>query len=398
VTIGTRDFAQRGTDEWLQVVQALAPAIRAQRDTAERERTLSRALVEQFQAAGLYSLKLPCAYGGAEVSHPTFFAIVEALSRIDAASGWLVHVGNEMIASAGYLPKSAGERIFGQADKPLVLAGAVNSRPGTRAEPVPGGGFTVTGQWSLASGAPVASWFAAAAMIVTEDGPRKTPQGIPEVHYFLIPPGDWRVVDTWDSLGLKASGSHDVAVDGAFVPDDAHFLIVATDSPFDTPLWRGRYPTHLGGIGSVALGVARTAIDEFLNLAGEKVPSLTATPLSERATIHQSIGRAEALVRASRTYMYAALEAIWQTELRDGTPPTPQQMADLRLAVVHAVQSSAEAVELMYRAAGATAVYHSSPLESAMRDSLVLTQHMAGSTMRYEQAGRFFVGLEPGPR
>ena len=277
-----------------------------------------------------------------------------------------------------------------------MLAGAVNSRPDTHAEPVDGG-FKVTGQWSLASGSPVASWFAAAAVIRTEDGPRRNAQGIPEVHYFLIPPGDWRVVDTWDSLGLRASGSHDVAVDGAFVPDDAHFLIVGTDSPFDTPLWRGRYPTHLGGIGSVALGVARTAIDELLSLAGEKTPSLTSTALKDRPTIQHSIGRAEALVRASRTYMYAALEAIWQTEL-GGQAPSPSQMADLRLAVVHAVQSSAEAVELMYRAAGATAVYRTSPLESAMRDVLVLTQHMAGSTMRYEQAGRFFLGLEPGPR
>jgi hypothetical protein len=109
------------------------------------------------------------------------------------------------------------------------------------------------------------------------------------------------------------------------------------------------------------------------------------------------VGQAEALVRSARAFLHEALAALWDTQAR-GDEPQPEQLVVRDLAAVQAVQASAQAVALMYDAAGSTAVYAGCNLERCFRDVHVITQHVAGASNRFEQLGRFFMGMEMGSR
>jgi alkylation response protein AidB-like acyl-CoA dehydrogenase len=366
--------------DWLGVVRSLAPRLDAARAQAERDRRFPSALIHAMAEAGLFRLRLPAKYGGAEADHRTYYEVIEAVSRTDASAGWLIAIGNEAAVSAGYLATDAADEIFA-ADPNVIVAAALKSR---RAEVQPvDGGYRLRGQWALASGCPEAAWLGAAYM---------TPTGAaqpPEMRMLFLPARECRILDTWDALGLRATASHDFVVDDAFVPERRQ-LSFPGRSLLPGPLWRGDIRSHLGGLGAVALGSARAAIDELVRLASDKTPFGSRGALRERPAAQAKLAQAEALVRSARAFLYEVLDGMWQTQC-EGLAPTETQLSLRELAVVHAVQSSAQAVNLLFDAAGSDAVYAGCPLERCFRDLHVIAQHMAGSTNRYEQIGRFLM-------
>jgi alkylation response protein AidB-like acyl-CoA dehydrogenase len=360
---------------------------------AERERRVPRSLIQALQDAGLFRLKLPRQYGGAELDHVTHFRIVEDFAAIDASVAWLLAIANEFATCAGYLPREGADEIFG-ADSAALLAGAVKSREDD-VRPVPGG-YRISGRWALASGCVDATWFAAAGAI----GPPSTPGPATPAHdlrFFLLPASDVTILRTWNALGLRATASHDFSVTAACVSEHRQFSINYTNSELPGALWRGNLRTQLGAPAAVALGIARAAIDALVELACDTTPLYSQAPLQDRHGVQALVGRAEAAVRGARAFLYETLSALWDTQSR-GDVPAAGLLVERDLAVVHAVQRSAEAVGWMYDAAGSSAVYTDSRLERCFRDIHVLTQHVGGASNRYEQLGRFFMGLEMGPR
>jgi len=369
--------------DWIQVAQSLRPRLEASRRQAECDRRMPTELIRAMAEVGLFRLKLPAKYGGPEVDHPTYFRVVEELSRVDASAGWLVAIANENVSAAGYLPARAADEIFGP-DPNLIVAGAIKShRDDVQVVP---GGFRVSGQWTLASGCLEASWLAPAAVIKpsAQDG------GRPDVRLFFLPRTDCSILDTWDGLGLRATASHDFVVDGAFVPERRQFAFPGALSGLPGPLWRGDIRTQLGGVGAVALGIGRAAIDELVALADNKVPLFSRSSLRDRPGAQAKVGQAEALLRSARAFLSEVLVSMWTTQCA-GDAPSDEQLNLRELATLNAVQASAQAVSLMFDAAGSSAVYSGSMLERCFRDVHVITQHIAGSSNRYEQLGRFFL-------
>jgi indole-3-acetate monooxygenase len=359
-------------------VRGFLPRIDAGRAEAERARRMPHELIRDMAGAGVFRLKAPARYGGAELDHLTYHRILEEVARTDASAAWLIAIANEGAAGIGYLSETAAEEIFGP-DPDIIIASGLKARQ-VEVQPADGG-FHVRGRWALASGCPEAAWFAAAVTLAST--------GRPDLRVLMIPREQCTIVETWDALGLRATSSHDFAVDGAFVPERRQ-IVFPGRSALPGPAWRGDMRSHLGGLGSVALGVARAARDEFVALAAHKVPLFSQTPLRERATAQTALAHAEVLVRSARAFLHEVLAAMWETECR-GAPPTEEQLVLRELAVVHAIQAGATSINLLYQAAGSDAVYTGTVLERCFRDAHVMTQHFAGSTSRYEQLGRFLM-------
>ena len=257
------------TADWLEIAGQLLPRISAASKQAERERHFPSQLIQAMAEAGLFRLKLPAKYGGAETDHVTYYSVIEEVSRVESSAGWLVMIANESVSAAGYLPAKAADEIF-DGHPNIILAGGIKSRhDDVRAVD---GGYRVQGQWALASGCPEATWLAVLATVKTENGPRLGPGGRPELRLFFLPRADCTILDTWDALGLRATASHDFLVGDAFVPEHRQIVFPSTRSELPGPLWRGDIRSHLGGIGAVSLGIARSAIDELVAIAAEKVP------------------------------------------------------------------------------------------------------------------------------
>jgi alkylation response protein AidB-like acyl-CoA dehydrogenase len=329
--------------------------------------------------AHIFRAMVPRAAGGDELNPMTALDVVEAISRVDGSAGWLAMIGSGAGFLTGYLGLDAVRRIF---DEPRAcLCGNIGAAA-ARAARVPGG-YRVTGRWPFVSGCEHATWLAGNALVDEGGAQSFSPGGIPLTRIVLFPRSAATVVDTWSATGLRATGSHDVSVSDVFVPDE--YTLGWADGPKQPgPLYRLRFMivTH----AAHALGIARAAIDGLVALAEDKQPTRSAAPLRELGLYQRNLAQAEVLVRAARALMWDTTSEVWSL-LCAGQPASAQHRALLRLAMTHAVQSAAQAVDLVWAVAGSSPVYTRSPIERCFRDIHVATQHAAVGVFSYETIG-----------
>jgi indole-3-acetate monooxygenase len=372
----------------LEAARALRPRIIAERDLIEASRRLPEDLARELAQAGFFRIFLPAAYGGLDLTPIEGIAVFEELARGDASVAWCVWNGNTHWTAAQLPPRTA--RTI-HAEPEIITANS--TRPSGQAHVVDGG-YRVTGRWSLVSGCELASWMVLWSVVHEDGKPRLTPSGSPDIRFMLLPVAQCEIIDTWTVGGLRGTGSHDVAVRDMFVPIDygSGFF-----DPYVLPEQRYRIPAFsrvVPGLGAMALGIARTAIDTLSEIAGAKTPARTTQTLRDTPDAQTRVSQAEALVRSARLFLFDSVERLWKTLLATGEV-TMEARAHARLAASHAVANAVQAVDLMYVAAGASAAYTSCPLERAFRDIHVMTQHIGVHPRVMQTTGRVLFGLEP---
>ncbi len=373
----------------LAAVRALAPRIAAAADRAERERRLPAEIVHDLGAAGVFRMCIPRALGGGEVAPHTMVQVLEMIARADGSAGWSAMIGATSGVASAYLPPDSARDIYGAPD--AITGGAF--APQGRATVVDGG-YRVSGRWPFASGCEHCTWLMGGCVVVEDGAPRRLANGAPDPRLMLVPAASVRILDTWTVAGLRGTGSHDIAIEDVFVPA-ARSVSLVTDPPRHArPLYAFPVFGFLAlGIASVALGIARAAIDELVGLAGAKTPTHSRRRLAERAVVQVQVAEAEAIVGAARAFVFEAIDEAWEAARAAGAIEL-RHRARLRLAATHATISAARAVDLAYNAGGGTAVYATSPLQRQFRDIHVATQHTLVAPATLELTGRILLGLE----
>jgi indole-3-acetate monooxygenase len=316
--------------------------------------------------------------------------VVEELSRLDGAVGWNVMIaGNTSILWSNLSPATTAQMLLEHPGH--VIAGTVTSGSG-QADPVPGG-FRVSGRWPFASGCHQADWLVCVCHILDDGQPRTAPDGTPQPYTFVLPAADCTILDTWHTVGLRGTGSHDFEVHDLFVPDGRYFVARGARSYQPGPLYNTSfYHLWAPNIAAVALGIARAAIDLFIELAATKRPTRSTVVLAQRETVQEKIGKAEGLVRSSRAFLFETIRDTW--DLLERGQPVPERLTALnRLASSTAVEYAKSAVDLVFTLAGTTSVYTRSRLERCFRDVHVVQQHAVVSPSGVVMAGRQFLGL-----
>jgi alkylation response protein AidB-like acyl-CoA dehydrogenase len=374
----------------LDVARSLGPVIRASAPAADRNRALPTPLFEELADRGFYRLLVPRSLGGYELDLPTYIAILGEVARHDGSTGWCLSQANGYSMISAYLNPLIARSIYDANPRTYVA----NGQGPARATIVPGG-YRVSGRWSFSSGLAHATRLAGICPLYDGDSPRRLADGSAETREMLFPPSVASVADVWDVAGLRGTGSQQFAVDDLFVPSD---FTVSTVT--DEPLERGalycfpRISVFASGFGSVALGVARGALDSFAEMAGAKVPRGAPAPLRDQPVVQADFARAEAIVRSGRAYLHHTVSDIWDAVERCGAL-TIAQRSEIRLAATHVIHLAAEAVDVVYRLAGSTAIYQSWSLQRQFQDIHVITQHVQGRAAHYESVGRHILGLDP---
>jgi alkylation response protein AidB-like acyl-CoA dehydrogenase len=372
----------------------LAPAIAAAGDTIERDRRLPPDLVEALADAGFFRMLVPASIGGVETDVITFIRVLEELAKADASTAWCVGQGAGCGLISCHLEPAAAREIFG--DRRSVVAWGPGSGTFREAD----GGFRLSGRWSFASGCRHATWLGGMARLVDDEGhPRLDAHGAPLAARLLFPATQTDLIDIWHVSGLRGTASDGFAVQDLFVPAARSYPCDPVGHPLPQPRYEpGRlyafpslYPL---GFAGVALGIARSAIDAFCALAQEKTPRGARAILRDNAVVQSQIGRAEGLLRAARAFLYETAAGAWETARPDDVIPMDQRVL-VRLASTHAIHASAQALDMVYNLAGATAIFEGNPFERRFRDIHALTQQVQGSQVHYESTGQFFLGLEP---
>ena len=375
-------------DELLDRVGALAPAFAERAAEFESARRLPADASAQMAEAGVYRMFIPRAHGGSETSPLTAARVFETLARADGACGWVAFIGGTTGGTLARIGAEAAKTIF--ATPLTMLVGAF--APLGRAERV-AGGFRVNGRWQWGSGAYNADWIGGGCLIYEQGMPLTNSSGAPRNHMLLFPAADVRLLDTWHVSGLRATGSTDFEVRDLFVPEAHASGLLVRDLPH-TPLYLFPQFTLLAiGIGAVALGIARAAIDELVGLASAKKRSGSSASLAERPHTQMEVAQAEATLRGARAFFYNEIERVWALSVA-GHEAAVADRRDLRLATTNAVQCAVRVVDAMYTLAGGASIFETSRLQRQFRDIHVATQHIMVGTGTLETTGRLYLGIE----
>src|SRR5262245_37307999 len=372
----------------LETAKAFRPRIMAERDRIESDRRLPDDLARELARAGVFRIFLPATYGGLDLSPVEAIDIYEELARVDASAAWRVRNGNGRRTTA-QLRRDVAELIFGDPD--MILANS--TRPSGRATVVDGG-YRVSGRWSLVSGCQLSAWFILLCVVYEDGQARATPGGVPQYRFMLCPAPECHIIDTWTVSGLRGTGSHDVEVNDCFVP--ARYASYYTD-PIVLTAPRYHIPSHsrvAPGLGAIALGIARSAIEALIDLGTAKRHERSCQALGEDRGAQTRLAQAQALVRSARLFLADATRLLWDDVLAGHEAPV-QKRAEVRLASWHAVTSAAQAVDLVYLTGGATSLYATCPIERAFRDVHAVTQHIGVHPRNLEAVGRLLFELEP---
>ncbi|MFG1394941.1 acyl-CoA dehydrogenase family protein [Xanthobacter agilis] len=364
----------------------LVDVIRARRDEFQRLRHIPRDVIALMKAARIFRSSTPRRFGGDVLAPHHFLPMVEAIGEVDGSAAWVAAFGsaNTYIAA---LPEAAQAVIYADGPDQVYAGGLYPLQQATRAP----GGWRVSGQWKFASGCVGADWIG-----VGITGGEASPTGRPPVVKMAVcPASEVEIIETWDVMGMQATGSHDTRVRDKFFADmwtcERGMQGIFDDTLFRYPALAYQAQVH----AAVNLGLARGALD----LAGEMAGGRTLMPgtasLASRAYFRTALAEGEARLRAARAFYYETAEQAWDV-LTSGGEISLHLHNLLRLSATHAARSATETIEQCFRVVGMGAIGSQHRMQRILRDCLVVTHHAALNDLTLENAGAVLAGL-PAP-
>lgn len=340
-------------------------------------RRIPQDIVNRFRTIGVYRALVLKQFGGLELGPADFLGLVETIAEADASCGWVASFG----VSATYLAALPLETLHKfYADGPdVVFAGAIFPPQKVQAGD---GGFVVSGRWPYASGCTGASMIGVGIAVEGESS------GLPRTA--VMPASAVTIDETWNTIGLSATGSHDVVVDKVFVSEEWTFTRGGKPT-LESPLYA--YPSLALAaqvLSVVGLGCARRALNEVL-IMGERRSITGAPALGDRPYVQLLVGEAEAELSAARALFYEATHNVW-ARLSAGESATEADANAVRLAATHAAQASFSVARKCFTIGGIAAVQADHILGRCLQDCAVVAQHAFMASGNYEAAGKVELG------
>ncbi|MBV8118579.1 MAG: acyl-CoA dehydrogenase, partial [Alphaproteobacteria bacterium] len=259
------------------------------------------------------------------------------------------------------------------------------------------GGYSLTGTWSFASGSHHATWLGAHVAVFAANGtPQLRPDGSPVFRTLLFPKSSAAMADTWQVVGLRGTGSDTYTVSDLFVPEDYTVERGADTKRYETGLLYAFSSSNLysAGFAGVALGIAQGVFDAFVELARDKIPRGAKRTLRDNNVIQAQVAQSAARTGAARAFLLRSLDEIWREAQRSGRLGLDHHTT-IRLASTWAIHQARDAVDALYHAAGATAIFEENPFERRFRDIHTVVQQYQGRQAHFETVGQVLLGLGP---
>jgi 3-hydroxy-9,10-secoandrosta-1,3,5(10)-triene-9,17-dione monooxygenase len=369
-------------------VQRLAE--RAQQ--AEELRQLPAATVTELHESGLTDLLRPARYGGQQADFRAIFDPVRRMAHGCASTAWTAGfftLHNWMLALFGEQAQSEGftSRPF-LASAPLAPTGR-----GVAVD----GGVRLSGRWSWATGVMEGNWTIVGALCGPDDAIYPA--------LALLPADDIRIVDVWQTDGMRATGSNDIVVEDVFVPE--HRLVKVSDiyagtAPgallHDATVYRWPMVPALALLAAMpAFGAAEHVADVFTERLSERVLAYEGSRQKDKPAAQARLGEARVRLRALHGLLADTTERIEEILAAGDRVPRPVR-ADARLAAAHIVRESRAVIGGLLEASGASAHFLSNPLQRAKRDVDVISGHVVFDyDVSRELAGALAIGVKVSP-
>ncbi|MEE3249343.1 MAG: acyl-CoA dehydrogenase family protein, partial [Chloroflexota bacterium] len=346
-------------------------------------------LAKAMNDEGLFRLYVPKVLGGPELDPITAYHVVEDISRADGSAGWCSFNGTALTAAVSRISVKAAKELFGD---PPDVGGSGSARSGGTAR-VTEGGYVVSGRWNYLSGVDHAKCLFLNCDVVDDNGPILGANGGPTYRVAVLPLEAGEMIVTWNTMGMRGTASNDAEFSDVFVPE-SHTYSRTEPGFHDNPLYNPQTAILCSWTlaSANALGMARGAMDAFLNLA---TAGSTNSPsrLCDRATVQTIVGECEAIIGAGRAYVLSAVGEMWNAMVSKDSD-IMDKAVHVRLAITHGIRQSVQVVEKLFYSAGTGAIHESNGLERFFRDLHVSGQHISGLHSNYEFGGQSLLGAE----
>jgi 3-hydroxy-9,10-secoandrosta-1,3,5(10)-triene-9,17-dione monooxygenase len=377
-------------DEVLARTRALLPTLRERAPEAAELRRLPDATVAAFAEAGLFRLLQPARWGGAEAEPGLFFDVQRLVASACPSSAWVLGVVGVHAWQLALFPLEAQTEVWG-AD-PRALISSSYAPTGKIERDSGGGGYRVSGRWSFSSGCDHCQWAFLGGFVPTEPG------APPDMRTFLLPRADYRIDDNWHVAGLRATGSKDLVVEGAFVPEHrTHRLIdgFRRQSPGNAvnpaPLYRLPFgQVFVRSVSTSAIGAAEGALAVYCEGAARRLGATDGAKVAEDAAVQIVAARAAAAIDEAVLVLHRNFDEMMGLA-RAGEEIPVERRVRFRHDSSRAVEKCVAAVDELFTASGGRAIFLNSPIQRYFQDVHAARAHFANNP---DRPGRNFGAVQ----
>lgn len=379
--------------ELVEKAKALAPILKERAAECEKKRSVPNQSIADMVDTGLLKTLVPKRYGGHQADWETLYEVLFQLARGDAAQAWVAAVLAVHAIDITMFGGKAQDEIWGGEAFGLLCSGVAPNGKGERVE----GGARINGRWGFSSGNVHAHWAQLGVMIPDVQ------TGKPEYHLCLVPREECESEDTWFAMGLVGTGSGDLIVKDAFVPNYRMITRLSQregNSP-GTALHEDKiYASPFLTIGPTSLavviaGAAQGALDEYIGFTKER--HKRGNPAAERESMQLRVAESSAEIDCAHLLLMRIAESTTRAMREDGFLSTDIRARSRRDAG-YCCNLARRAVERLFEESGANGLYLNSPFQRYYRDVKAGATHFGLGWDRCGAAyGKYAFGIDPGP-
>ena len=378
-------------DKWISDIKSITPIIKAAHQEIDTQRCLTDDLLNELHNLGLFRLSLPRNLNGGELSPYQLSQVAEVLAQADASVGWCFGQGSGCAMSAAFLEPKISRKVFGPKNSVLAWGAGIAGKA-VRCD----GGYKITGTWQFASGSGHATWLGGHSMVFdANDVPVLKANGTQADRTALFPKPLATLHDDWHVIGLKGTRSESYTVKELFVPEELTLDRENQDEcRSKAPLYI--FPTTLvyaSCFSGVALGIARGAVDDLIDIARTKTQRSARSSMRESPVFQTQVAQLEAQLSSARAYQQSVLERVSNTVFQTYDLQQSDR-AEIRLATTYAINQATEVVQQVYKLAGSSAIFENAPFERRFRDMHAVSQQMQARHTHFETVGRYMMNLD----
>ena len=379
-------------EELVRRARAMLPALRARQAEAYATRKLPAETVREMVAAGFFRILQPRRYGGFEMDPQVFFDVQMTIAEACMSTAWVLGVVGCHPYQIALFDDRAQAEVWGNDADTLVSS---SYQPVGKVEVVEGG-FRLSGRWGFSSGCDYCDWVLLGSLIFNKDGP-------PEMRTFLVPRKDYKILDNWHTFGLQATGSQDIVVENAFVPDyRTHkaidgFQCKNPGQAVNTgPLYKLPWAqVFVRSVSTAAIGATQGALNAFTDIGKKRVSTNTGKATKQDMSAILAAARTQSAIDEMKTLLYRNFDEMMAT-MRAGGELTLEQRVRYRYQSSQIGRRCADLIDELMPLLGGRAIYTDSPIIRYWLDANAARAHVAndpnliGSTL-----GGMYMGEQP---
>ena len=373
--------------------KALAPALRQRAAETNQLRRLPDSTWKDLVETGIVRGLQPARWGGGELHPREFYSAVIEVARAEGCAGWVAGIVGVHPWQTALYSNETQQEVWG--DDPTTMNSS-SYAPTGKAERVPGG-FRLSGRWSFSSGCDHCRWVNLGTIAggLDVDG-----RQLPDFRSFLLPRKDYRIDDNWHVAGLAGTGSKDIVVDNAFVPDHrsmSHWdLTLGKPMPGwelnPAPLYRLPFAVvFINTLSAAILGAAAGFLEEWIDSSRERKGGM-GLKIAEDPYSQELVAQTSYAIQSATLKFLNDCDEMIETA-RVGDPFTLARRAELRYNTTRSAELAANAVDRLFERGGGHAIFFDHPLQRRFQDIKAMTHHTA---MNPDPAARLYGSAQLG--